>query len=78
MFFSQAGCLLLLLIFFNFFFGLFFFRFTHWLLIEAGLVFLLILNSFFAAKKLTGKLKQRDGVIDVEGEVVEDGFEKLE
>lgn len=71
-FLSQVGCFLPFLIFFNFFFGLFFLKFIHWLLLESVLIALFLLNSTVLLKKFSGMMKKDINVIDVEGEVVEE------
>jgi hypothetical protein len=73
-FLSHSGCLLPFLLFFNFFFGWLFLKPFIWLGVEAGLVILLILNSYILAKKLFnyGPGTNRGKVIDTEAEVVED------
>ena len=84
---GQSGCLLPLLIIFNFFFGKLFFPSTAiWLGIEGVLILLFILKIHFFIRKIRGQLgpesrgpgsasrSHRAGgeVIDVEGKVVED------
>jgi len=71
-FFSHAGCLLPMLIFFNLFVGWIFFKPMLWLLIEAILILLFVFNSFILTKKIISKSYKHDDVIDVEGEVIED------
>ena len=70
---GQAGCLLALLLLFNSFFGLFLFRPRTWLLIEAALVLFFYLNAALIKRKIVsfGRDKKDDGVIDVEGKVIE-------
>lgn len=73
-FYSRLGCLLPFLIISNLFFGWIFFKLTHWVLLELGLVLLFMLNIVFLAKKIKTMHPQPGNgkVIDVEGEVVED------
>jgi len=71
-FFSQAGCLLPLLITANLFFGWMFFKPVAWLLIELILVLLFLLNSSVITRKVKSFTPGRRGVIDVEGKVVDD------
>jgi len=70
-FFSQTGCLLPILIIFNLFFGLIFFRPVLWLSIEVILILLFMLNSFILTRKIISSNKRKDA-IDVEGEVIEE------
>ncbi|MBP7216835.1 MAG: hypothetical protein KBA46_06090 [Candidatus Omnitrophica bacterium] len=74
--YSQAGCLLPFLIIANLFFGLLFFSFGQWILIEIGLVALFFINSFLMVKKIARGTRHtngsRDGIIDVEAEVVQE------
>jgi len=73
---SQAGCILPVLIVFNLFFGLFFFKPLYWILFEGVLIVLFILNSVIFTRKMfsgtANNAKKRPGAIDVEGEVIED------
>ena len=72
---SQAGCLLPFLITFNLFFGWMFLRKSHWLLLEAGLIFTFIINSIIITKKFfyaAGTLPKRSGAIDVDAQVIDD------
>jgi hypothetical protein len=69
---ANTGCLLPLLIILNFLFGWLFLELRHWLLVEAVLVLVFILNSYIMARRLFRSPKHAEGVIDVEGEVVED------
>jgi hypothetical protein len=69
---SHAGCLLPLLIILNFLFGWLFLELRYWLFTEAILVLVFILNSYIMARRLFRSPKHTEGVIDVEGEVVED------
>lgn len=65
-------------IIFNLLFGLFFLKFTHWLLLEIILVLLFRLTSRITARKIiSGASGQRrrhrgDDIIDVEAEVVDE------
>jgi hypothetical protein len=72
LFLSQAGCLLPFFIIFNLCFGWLFLKFTHWLILEAVLVLLFMLNSFIFTRKIISRAQGRDGAIDVKAEVVED------
>lgn len=69
---SRSGCLLPFLITFNLFFGWMFFRMGHWLLIEAILILLVVLNAVFLTKKIFSDSPRRDDVIDIRGQVVDD------
>ncbi|MFH1354818.1 MAG: hypothetical protein ABIH19_01525 [Candidatus Omnitrophota bacterium] len=71
-FLSRAGCLLPSLIGLNFFFGWIFFGFAAWLLIEAVLILLFFLYSYFIMRRIASASGQKDDVIDVEGRVVDD------
>jgi len=74
-FINQTGCLLPLLITFNFFFGWMFFKPLTWLCVGGILILLFILNSYIFAKRIRRFSPKQDNVIDVKGEVV-DGKEK--
>jgi len=74
-FFSQAGCLLPLLIIFNLLFGWFFLRPAHWLLLEAILILLFILNAFIFTKKILSVSAKHGNIIDTEGEVIREETE---
>ncbi|MEI6631814.1 MAG: hypothetical protein WCL25_04295 [bacterium] len=71
---ANTGCLLPLLIILNLFFGWIFLEARYWLLFEAVLVTVFIFNSYIMARRLfnSPKHKRNDGVIDVEGQVIED------
>lgn len=71
-FFSQAGCLLPLLIILNLFFGWMFLKPIVWLLTEAILILLFMINSYILTRRISSFSTKRDNVVDVEGEVVED------
>ena len=75
-FIGQAGCLLPIIILFNLFFGWIFFPTRTWLLIEGILIILFFINSFIFLRRVStmasGSASKRDGVIDVEGEIVEE------
>jgi hypothetical protein len=71
-FLSRTGCLLPLLIFLNLFFGWLIFKPRYWLIIEAILILLFIINGFIITRKIISVSSKRDDVIDVKGEVVED------
>ncbi|MBM3255718.1 MAG: hypothetical protein FJZ08_05395 [Candidatus Omnitrophica bacterium] len=69
---TNAGCLLPLLIILNLFFGWIFLEARYWLLLEAVLVLIFILNSYIMARRLLRSPRRNSSVIDVEGEIVED------
>ncbi len=76
---GAGGCFLPLLILFNTFFGLLFFRPLHWLLAEAVLILIFLLSAVLAARRIinAGEGKGgRPGVIDVEGKVVDQPDDK--
>jgi hypothetical protein len=75
---SYTGCLLPFLIIFNLFFGWLFFRPLQWLLIELILVCIFVVNSWVMTKKIFSAVSKTNdkGVIDVEGEVVDDKEKK--
>lgn len=73
LFISQSGCLLPMLILFNFFFGWMFFLPAIWLGLEAALVLLFIINSYIFSKRVSGFFTdKKSNVIDVEGKVMEE------
>lgn len=45
---------------------------SHWLLIEAILILLFVLNAVFLTKKIFSDSPRRDDVIDIRGQVVDD------
>lgn len=69
---TQAGCLLPLLIIFNLFFGRVFLKTPVWLGAEIFLILLLLVNSHFLARRVSGMSARMRDVIDVEGEIVEE------
>lgn len=71
-FLSRSGCLLPLLIILNLFFGWLFLKLWHWLLIEAILILLFIVNAYIITRKILFVSSRRDNVVDVEGEVIEE------
>lgn len=71
-FFSRTGCLLPLLIIPNLLFGWLFLKLWHWLLIEAILILLFIVNAYIITRKILFVSSGRDNVVDVEGEVIEE------
>lgn len=71
-FFSQTGCLLPLLIILNLFFGWMFLKPIVWLLTEAILILLFMINSYILTRRISSFSTKRDNVVDVEGGVVED------
>jgi hypothetical protein len=80
LFFGKLGCFLPTLIFFNLAFGLIFFDFRTWFLVEVGLValFFLVLMvtmkkaSSFIAEEAARPVRKGKRVIDVEAKVVND------
>jgi len=71
--FSRTGCLLPFLIIFNLFFGLLFFRPFVWLLIQAILILLFLINGYIITRKInSASSSKRNNAIDVIGEVVEE------
>jgi len=72
-FFSGSGCLLPALIIFNLSLGWIFLKPKLWLITEAILILLFIINSFIITRKIIStSSKKRNDVIDVKGEVLED------
>lgn len=72
-FFVKSGCLLPQLIIFNLFFGWLFLPVLSWLVVGVILILLFAANSYFLARKITsGTSSKRKGVIDVQGQVVEE------
>lgn len=69
---GQLGCLIPLLILTNLFFGLLFFKPFIWLLVGAVLVLLFILNTYIIVRKMSSFFSEKDNVIDVEGEAIEE------
>jgi len=70
-FFSSSGCLLPLLLIFNLFFGWIFLKPKPWLIIEAILFLLFMLNIYVIKRKIfSSSIKKYDDAIDVEGKVV--------
>jgi len=68
---ANSGCLLLLLIFLNLFFGRLFFSTQQWLAIGGILVLLFLLNSYISFRRIVRTTrKKQDRVIDVEGKVL--------
>jgi len=72
--FSYSGCLIPLLLVLNFLFGGLFLKFKHWLLLEAILFLLFLLNTFLFSRKIFSAVSRprHSDVIDVEGEIVEE------
>lgn len=61
------------LIILNLFFGLLFFKPRHWLIIEAVLVLLFLLNTYIFTRKVVSDFpRKHSDVIDVEGKVVDE------
>ncbi len=79
--FSYSGCLIPLLLVLNLLFGWMFLSPKTWLLTEAVLFLLFLLNSFIFTRRISSaalRPRRRD-VIDVEGEIVnEEGGKKVE
>jgi hypothetical protein len=75
---GSAGCFLPLLIILNLFFGWLFLPPLHWLLIEGALIVLFLASSAAMTRTIFSNLNphKRDGVIDVEGKVVDDAGSK--
>ena len=71
-FVSQTGCILPFLILFNLAFGWMFFKWQAWLLVGGILILLFILNARFMMRKIFSSSLERDNVIDIEGQVVEE------
>ncbi|MCX5702238.1 MAG: hypothetical protein NTW64_04595 [Candidatus Omnitrophica bacterium] len=70
---SRTGCLLPFLIIFNLFFGLLFFRPFVWLLIQAILILLFLINGYIITRKINSASSgKRNDVIDVTAEIVEE------
>ncbi len=71
---GYSGCLLPLLIVLNLFFGRTIFKPQAWFVIEAVLIFLLLLNAYTFSRRLKSRPRNNppENVIDVEGKVVED------
>ncbi|HTY45541.1 MAG TPA: hypothetical protein VMD52_06090 [Patescibacteria group bacterium] len=71
---GSAGCFLPSLIILNLFFGWLFLSPLHWLLVESVLIALFLVSSAVMSRTIfsgPGPHK-RDGVIDVEGKVVDE------
>lgn len=71
-FFSRTGCLLPLLIIFNLLFGWIFLKPLHWLIAEAILILVFIINGYITMRKIISASGKHDGAIDVKGEVIEE------
>ncbi len=71
-FFSGSGCLLPALIIFNLLFGWIFLKPKLWLITEAILILLFVINGYIITRKIFSPSSKRGDVIDVKGEVVED------
>ncbi|MFH1092922.1 MAG: hypothetical protein V1739_02050 [Candidatus Omnitrophota bacterium] len=78
---GKAAYLIGVLLFFNFFFGLLFLRFFYWIILGSILLFLftgalsigknIIFTNFAKTAKPKGPAYQKDDIIDVEAEVVD-------
>ncbi len=75
-FFSYSGCLIPLLLVLNLLFGGLFLSFKHWLLLEAILFLLFLLNSIIFTRRIFSASShprpRHSDVIDVEGEIVDE------
>ncbi len=72
-FFSSSGCFLPLLIILNLFFGWIYLKPLQWLIVEAVLVLIFVINGFSVTRKIaSASPRKRTNVIDVEGRVVEE------
>lgn len=71
-YFSNSGCFLPLLLTVNLFFGWMFLKPLHWLIVEAVLLFLFIINGVAISKKMSSRKQRKENVIDVEGRVIKD------
>jgi hypothetical protein len=71
---SYSGCLIPLLLAANLLFGWVFLSFRQWLLVEAVLFSLLLINSLiFSKKSFSGSSRvRRSNVIDVEGQIIDE------
>ena len=79
---SQAGCFLPFLITFNLFFGWMFLSKFRWLLLEAGLILIFIINGVIITRKIfsaaasstssSNPSPQRKGVIDVDAQIIDE------
>ena len=69
---AQTGCLLPFLIAFNFAFGWIFLGVRYWLLTGLILILLFILTSYLMTRRIFRNPRHTEGVIDVEGHIVED------
>jgi hypothetical protein len=76
-FFSRSGCILPLLIGFNLLFGWIFLKTKYWLIMEAVLILLFLLNAYVIRRKIIRGASRRDDAIDVEGKVIEDSSPRL-
>jgi len=72
LFYGRSGCLLPLLIIFNLLWGWIFLKPRYWLLLEAILILLFIINTYIIARKIRSFSAKNNDVIDVEGKVIED------
>ncbi len=73
--FNQSGCFLPFLIVFNLIFGWVFLKPATWILVEAVLVILFLLSSWFFVKKISSAANtsaKRKGSIDIEGQILDD------
>lgn len=70
--FSNTGCLLPFLLVSNLLFGWIFLGLLKWALLETVLMVLFLFSSFTVAKRIFSSSGPPDGVIDTEGEVLEE------
>lgn len=75
---GSTGCFLPLLMILNLFFGWLFLSPPHWFLIEGALIVLFLASSAAMARKIFSRTEphKREGVIDVEGKVVDNAGSK--
>ena len=71
-FFSQSGCFLPILAILNLLFGWIFLPRLYWIMSELLLIFLFFLNSYFMARKIISAPFNKNEVIDVEAEVIDE------
>jgi len=65
-------CLLPIFIILNLFFGWIFLKPLPWLLAEAILIIVFMLNSFMISSKFSSHYSRQDNIIDVEGRALEE------
>jgi len=74
---SGAGCFLPALILANFVFGWIFLKPLYWLVSEAVLISLFVINSRIISGRINSALVKRSNVIDVEAEAVKESPKKI-